>query len=446
MAKISIFLKGPYQKDKKGEFIKVNGIKQIDKTKQHTVYVRYQDGRRLDFSASLKVKTFIKDWDKKELRIRKRNSLPYQKHNGRIDGIIKLLKDYDKDCFEKGYLPSRSDLKNKVISYDVEGKDVRELELLEFIDEFIDRAKREPNPNTGKLVSTGTIKSYLGTKSVLKMYHETGKSVDFESITLDWYYDFTEWSNSQNYALNTLGRHIKTLKTFLNRAVELGLTKNIDFRSRRFMVVSEDADDIYLNNDELSLLYHKDLTKFEKHDIVRDMFLIGCYTGLRISDFNRLKDHNIKKVNNVRMITIKNKKSGRQVALPIHPVVEQILIKHGGIPSGKVNDTTVNKLIKDVAEWCGIDEVVYKTTTRGNLKVEEKYLKHELVKSHTARRSFCTNAYLNGVDSMDIMALSGHTTEKSFKKYIKVTPEQIAIRMSESPFFKDTSVLLSVVK
>lgn len=446
MATISFYLKGPYLKNSSNDFIKKDGVKQLDSTKPHTVYVRYKDGRNVDFSASLKIKTLIENWDDSNQRIRKKNKLPHLKHNKLISNVLTWLNDFDNDCISKGFKPSYTDVKNHYNAYYTKGEHKKKLELFEFIDDFILRAQEEPNPNTGKLVSKGTLTTYTVTKNFLKRYHDEVENIGFDSITLDWYYDFIDWSNKQGYTINTLGKHIKTLKTFLNRAVELGLTNNIDFRSRRFMVVSEDADDIYLNSDELSLLYHKDLTKFEKHDIVRDIFLIGCYTGLRISDFNRLKDHNIKKVNNVRMITIKNKKSGRQVALPIHPVVEQILVKHDGIPSGKVNDTTVNKLIKDVAEWCGIDEVVYKTTTRGKLKVDEKYLKHELVKSHTARRSFCTNAYLNGVDSLDIMALSGHTTEKSFKKYIKVTPEQIAIRMSESPFFKDTSVLLSVVK
>ena len=50
--------------------------------------------------------------------------------------------------------------------------------------------------------------------------------------------------------------------------------------------------------------------------------------------------------------------------------------------------------------------------------------KYQLIKTHTARRSFCTNAYKAGMDCLDIMALSGHTTEKSFLRYIKVTQEE----------------------
>ena len=64
-----------------------------------------------------------------------------------------------------------------------------------------------------------------------------------------------------------------------------------------------------------------------------------------------------------------------------------------------------------------------------------------MVSTHTARRSFCTNAYLSGMDSLDIMAISGHTSEKNFLKYIKVTPEQRAVKMSLNPFFTNATAL-----
>ena len=61
--------------------------------------------------------------------------------------------------------------------------------------------------------------------------------------------------------------------------------------------------------------------------------------------------------------------------------------------------------------------------------------KYQLIKTHTARRSFCTNAYKAGMDCLDIMALSGHTTEKSFLRYIKVTQEERARRIAGAWFF-----------
>ena len=52
--------------------------------------------------------------------------------------------------------------------------------------------------------------------------------------------------------------------------------------------------------------------------------------------------------------------------------------------------------------------------------------KYQLLTTHTARRSFATNLYLSGFPSISIMKITGHTTEKSFMKYIKITPTENA--------------------
>ncbi len=83
----------------------------------------------------------------------------------------------------------------------------------------------------------------------------------------------------------------------------------------------------------------------------------------------------------------------------------------------------------------GINKEITKSITKGGKRVITKYKKYERIMSHTARRSFCTNAYLAGLDSIDIMAISGHKTEKSFLKYIKVTKQEIALRIAKHPFF-----------
>ena len=63
-----------------------------------------------------------------------------------------------------------------------------------------------------------------------------------------------------------------------------------------------------------------------------------------------------------------------------------------------------------------------------------KYKKYQLIKCHTARRSFATNLYLKGAPTISIMKLTGHTTEANFMKYIKVTREENAQLMQQ--FFK----------
>ena len=78
-----------------------------------------------------------------------------------------------------------------------------------------------------------------------------------------------------------------------------------------------------------------------------------------------------------------------------------------------------NYYIKEVVKLASINELVVIAHKRGNKLVEETRPKYAWVSSHTARRSFCTNEFLSGTPNDLIMAISGHKSEKAFKKYIK---------------------------
>ena len=189
------------------------------------------------------------------------------------------------------------------------------------------------------------------------------------------------------------------------------------------------------------ILWNRDLSKNELQERARDLFLIGAYTGLRVSDYNNLSSQHIKKVSGIDMLHVKTKKTGNVVAIPLHPIVRQILIKNDWNAPQRLADQQINDLIKEVGLDAGLDSIEYITQTKGGKQITVKKYKYELIKTHTSRRSFCTNTFLSGMNAIDIMAISGHKTERAFLTYIKVTPEQTAIRMAEHPFFKNSSHL-----
>ena len=55
--------------------------------------------------------------------------------------------------------------------------------------------------------------------------------------------------------------------------------------------------------------------------------------------------------------------------------------------------------------------------------------------TYTARRSFATNAYLAGLPPISIMKITGHKTESSFMKYIKISEKENAIQLKGHEFF-----------
>ena len=401
------------------------------------IYIRYQLGRVIDFNASIGFKVLIDNWDFDKQQVKNRSQIL---DKNEINNLIKKLSDhfynYDIKNKENGLTPNYQEVRNHFESFFTISEGKKEYNLFTYIDEFIEDAKTKPNSISRKLVSKGTLSGYNVTKNFLQKFNDEKYPIDFDTITLEWYYDFIDWANQQNLTTNYIGKHIKTLKTFMVNAVEKGLTTNESFKSKKFIVSKEESDSVYLNEKELKQLWNLNLSKEPRKEIARDLFLIGAYTGLRVSDYNNVNRHNIKTINGVKIISLITQKTEKKVSIPVHPIIELILEKYDGNTPKKISDSDINELIKLVCESAEIDDIEHIEQTRGGKKVKLKKYKFELVKTHTARRSFCTNAYLSGMSTLDIMSISGHTTESSFMKYIKVTSEQFATKMSEHTFFK----------
>jgi integrase len=95
----------------------------------------------------------------------------------------------------------------------------------------------------------------------------------------------------------------------------------------------------------------------------------------------------------------------------------------------------MNKYLKEMGKMAGIDGTEMQVKTNGGRRYEVTVPKYELISTHTARRSFATNAFKAGVPSISIMRITGHSTEKAFMKYIKITNEDNARLLSNHRFF-----------
>lgn len=280
-------------------------------------------------------------------------------------------------------------------------------------------------PKTGKPYSKATIQVYENTLNRLKAFGERNKrKIDFETINLDFYSDFTSYLTKQlKLASNTVGKDIKTIKTILNEATERGININLQYKSRKFSVTSENTESIYLNENELKELRELDLSMNRRLDNVRDLFLIGCYTGLRYSDYSILRPEQMKE----GYIETTQVKTGDAVVIPIHHEVHRILSKYGGHLPKSISNQKTNEYLKDIGKQVSVlNTKASKIYTKGGEKINRTYQKWELLTTHTARRSFATNEYLAGTPTLTIMAITGHRTEKAFLRYIKLTPNEHA--------------------
>lgn len=157
--------------------------------------------------------------------------------------------------------------------------------------------------------------------------------MSFNDVDVDFYHDFQDFIyNKEKKSYNYFGTLVKNIKVIMNEALEEGLHKNLKYKSKRFKKVQLEVDNIYLSADQLDQLYKYDFSDNSRLDRARDLFLVGCWTGLRFSDFINIKTKNIQG----DFIEIKTQKTGESVIIPIHDTVRAIMEKYKGITANSL--------------------------------------------------------------------------------------------------------------
>jgi integrase len=220
--------------------------------------------------------------------------------------------------------------------------------------------------------------------------------------------------------INTIGKVIKNLKSFLKDRIARKVIAYIDTSFLKSM--EEEVDAVYLNWSELSKIYYLDLSVKPYLVKYRDIFIVGCLTGLRFGDYSNIRFDEIRD----GMLHIVQRKTLSPVIIPLREDARKIIIDKYNLSMPKASDVKFNLYIKEVVRLAGIQEPVKISHRKGNQIISEVRPKYAWVSSHTARRSFCTNEYLDGTPPDLIMAVSGHKTEKIFRNYIKADKIQKA--------------------
>jgi integrase len=299
----------------------------------------------------------------------------------------------------------------------------------------------------------GTLKGYVTTINKVKEYQqEKHARLEFGDVNACFEDDFKKWMTRQGFSRNYIGNTVKNVKMFMS--VARRMYKLHDSREHEdFKVDAEAADTIFLSVEELTRLHHLDINeetvekalgrqracnvkrKVAAMDVARKKFLIGAFCAMRVSDFNRITEMNVKG----NTITIMPEKGSalrkpKPVTIPMHPVVKEILA--GGFDLNiKVSAQKINEHIKEVCRMAGITEPVTVYRTEGGKLVERTREKCELVSTHTARRSGATNMDLAGMPIRLIMACTGHTRRETCERYVKGTATDDLREIERNPYF-----------
>lgn len=384
-----------------------------------------------------KIKYFFKEfkvppteWNKETKQVSKRVE-GWNAINARLN---KYKSEIDLELLKLDTAPEPTELK-KLITKIITGKEpeiVIETKntFFGYVDDFIHRSQiGTRKTSTGSSIADSTTKIYITLRYILKAYEaEHNCKLSFENIDLDFFSSFMNYLQAtKKYKQNTIYKHIRSLKTIMREAYEAEKHTNIKFMNSSFTASTENTTQIYLNEMELMELYKLDLHNNHRLDKIRDLFIIECHTAMRYSDLYQIKKENITKSGKDLFLNYTQQKTKKDVAVPLSDISINILKKYDynipPPPSNQKYNAYLKELCQMLPSLHRMERIEY---TKGGKKSFETIEKYKLVSSHTGRRSFATNANKLGHITSDIMAITGHTTEKSFFKYIRTTKDEKA--------------------
>lgn len=392
------------------------------KSEPSLLSVRYRN-LGVIYQASTGIKVDPKEWDGARIRVNWKSKMDPPDHirekiqtNEYLDRVEHTLRSAHFHLLATGTITresmrdeyqTRMGLKKEPVKY-----------LIDWMDHLMKERDRSGLFRKGTIKVMNTARQKLYKYESQRGYHHT-----FDEINMDFFGGFMDFLSKSKFKNNYLNKIIRNIKVAMSEALERGLHQNRKFQSKRFNVPKEDVFNVYLNPDDLQKILSKQMS--EAMERTRDLFLIGCYTGLRYGDIARLAKEHFR--DGHIYITPQKDKKKRQLVIPCTPVVRLILDKYEYRLPKTPSNQLMNRQLKDICKAAEINDPV--------IKDGKTYQKYQLVSTHTARRSFATNAFRAGIQAISIMRITGHTTEQTFMKYIKISAEDNADLMSKNAFF-----------
>ena len=313
--------------------------------------------------------------------------------------------------------------------------------LLKYFDYFIEAKKNE--------ITIGTQKKYNVTKHLLERYQKTKSiQINIADVNDKFKIDFENYCLKNNYALNTISKDLRTIKTVCNHAKHNGIITS--HQLDRIKTPQHKTEKIYLTFDELTKIENIDKRRLDDNfDHAKDWLIISCYTGQRVSDFMRFDKSMIRYEKNKQgvskpFIEFTQIKTNKLMTVALHPKVIEILEKRNGNFPKIISDAKYNLYIKQVCRIADITDLIKgskitdinkddESKSKDDIKQYRKengmFKKWELVTSHIGRRSFATNFY-GTIPTTYLINVTGHSTEAMFLNYLGKSNKDLAMELT----------------
>ncbi|ALM21003.1 hypothetical protein AAT17_07090 [Nonlabens sp. MIC269] len=264
---------------------------------------------------------------------------------------------------------------------------------------------------------------------------ERKKQILIKDVNESFKNEFVNFQKKEMYAQNTMQKEIAIIKTFCKHARFLGLETSPQLDDLK--LEKEKVDKVYLTLSDIEKIENISKDKLtESLENAKDWLIISCYSGQRVSDFLRFTDKQIRIEDGRHLIEFTQKKTGKNMTVPLHPKILEILGKRNGKFPYRISDQKYNDYIKKVCKLAKLNDLtkgskILETEPKSGIyrKKQGIYPKWELVTSHIGRRSFATNFY-GIIPTTYLIYITGHSTETMFLNYIGKSNKDLALEIT----------------
>ena len=251
------------------------------------------------------------------------------------------------------------------------------------------------------LRKNATKKNLLTTLDLLNHFRS---SIEFEDITYSFLLEFEDFMRQKMYETNTIAKHMRQLRTFVNEAIKRGYIQPENYPFRKYQIKTTQSKHCFLLPEEIRKLEKLELSLYSKslmHSL--KAFLFCCYTGVRYSDFVLLNEKNIVAIKGEKWLIFRTVKTNTEVSIPLYLLFQGKALRLLQEYHQNVNDffhlksnSSVNKDLKKI----------------GMLAKIEKHFSF-----HTARHTNATLLIYNGAQITTVQKLLGHQSVKTTQGY-----------------------------
>lgn len=268
-------------------------------------------------------------------------------------------------------------------------------------DSFLSFCKKELQK---KDIKEATINNHNATFALLQKYENDTETITFQSLTLDWLQGFDKYLIAKKMEKSSIGRHHQTIRSYINEAIKKNKIDAKDYAYKHYQIKSQKSEIMHLNDVQLQQL--QKMAENESN-IYLNMFLLGCYTGLRFADIQNLEKTTIENqgYNYIRMKAKKTSKlTNINISLLFEGIAEKIINSYQEIqPFLQVSNVQINIKLKEIGEKIGVKDLHF----------------------HVSRHTFATQLLQKGLDIVSVQELMQHSDINTTRIYAQLVNDQL---------------------